>query len=438
MTDAADGSLAAVYEYTPFGELVATEGPAANANAFRFSTKYYDAETGLNYYGYRYYAPKVQRWTSRDPLGEAGGVNLYAFVGNDPVNYVDPIGTLRRSGKHLQNDTGAEQITLYGDGDAPFEPRLNFDLFSAPKEGDLLRPFQDDDGQWVIGARVGKVVDQRKYFRPGHFFGTVWQTQITSNGIAEAGEIAQFLQSGGVPIAVQGTLEVPWTQEDGYFRAAYDQALSDLYRLAGVQELADSIADGMDTLLRFVPGSALLLDVPEVITGESSTIAGQRKTGGERVFAGAAVVGGAVLAWMKFARQADEVARLSNAAGEAPARHILRLSRTNRVVFDGLEVRAVRDVSHVKESTLRQMAKDGFAARDIHGTPLVLHHLGQNPAGPIVEIPAPLHNIHNRIQHPLGNAPGVGLTPAQRAAFDTWRVEYWKARAVEELTRRGL
>jgi RHS repeat-associated protein len=92
LTDAADGSLAAVYEYSPFGELVAAEGPAANANPFRFSTKYFDAETGLYYYGYRYYAPKIQRWTSRDPLNEAGGVNLYAFVGNDPVNKVDPLG----------------------------------------------------------------------------------------------------------------------------------------------------------------------------------------------------------------------------------------------------------------------------------------------------------------------------------------------------------
>jgi RHS repeat-associated protein len=54
MTDAADGSLAAMYEYTPFGELVAAEGPAANVNPFCFSTKYFDSETGLYYYGYRY------------------------------------------------------------------------------------------------------------------------------------------------------------------------------------------------------------------------------------------------------------------------------------------------------------------------------------------------------------------------------------------------
>ncbi len=42
--------------------------------------------------GYRFYSPEMGRWTTRDPLGEAGGVNLYAFVGNNPVNWVDPWG----------------------------------------------------------------------------------------------------------------------------------------------------------------------------------------------------------------------------------------------------------------------------------------------------------------------------------------------------------
>jgi uncharacterized protein RhaS with RHS repeats len=43
-------------------------------------------------YEYRSYLPEVGRWSTRDPLGEAGGMNLYAFVGNNPVNWVDPWG----------------------------------------------------------------------------------------------------------------------------------------------------------------------------------------------------------------------------------------------------------------------------------------------------------------------------------------------------------
>jgi uncharacterized protein RhaS with RHS repeats len=46
----------------------------------------------LIYYGFRFYEPEISRWLTRDPLGEAGGMNLYAFVGNNPVNWVDPWG----------------------------------------------------------------------------------------------------------------------------------------------------------------------------------------------------------------------------------------------------------------------------------------------------------------------------------------------------------
>ncbi|MBB5354042.1 RHS repeat-associated protein, partial [Haloferula luteola] len=57
-----------------------------------FSTKYQDEETGLYYYGYRYYDPVTGRWPSRDPIGERGGVNLYGFVENDSVGRIDVLG----------------------------------------------------------------------------------------------------------------------------------------------------------------------------------------------------------------------------------------------------------------------------------------------------------------------------------------------------------
>ena len=57
---------------------------------------YQDPETGLVLMGHRYYDPATWRFLTRDPIGTAGGLNLYAYVGNDPVNFTDPLG-LRRT-----------------------------------------------------------------------------------------------------------------------------------------------------------------------------------------------------------------------------------------------------------------------------------------------------------------------------------------------------
>jgi RHS repeat-associated protein len=51
--------------------------------------QYYDVETGLHYNWHRFYDPETGRYISADPIGLAGGMNLYAYVGADPVNWVD-------------------------------------------------------------------------------------------------------------------------------------------------------------------------------------------------------------------------------------------------------------------------------------------------------------------------------------------------------------
>lgn len=76
----------------PYGQLLEARGNSAKSNPFRFSTKYADDETGLAYYGYRYFAPEEGRWVSRDPIEEADTDNLYAAVGNAPPVYVDALG----------------------------------------------------------------------------------------------------------------------------------------------------------------------------------------------------------------------------------------------------------------------------------------------------------------------------------------------------------
>jgi len=80
---------AATYEYGPFGEVVRASGPLAGVNPFQFSTKYTDQETGLDYYGYRFYNPNTGGWIKRDPIGEVGGLNRYSFVRNNPITAID-------------------------------------------------------------------------------------------------------------------------------------------------------------------------------------------------------------------------------------------------------------------------------------------------------------------------------------------------------------
>ncbi len=87
-----NGNPSAHYEFDPYGNTIVKTGALADANSYRFSTKYTDSETGLLYYGFRFYSTKLSRWISRDPIGEQGGKNLYGFVRNNPIKKVDKLG----------------------------------------------------------------------------------------------------------------------------------------------------------------------------------------------------------------------------------------------------------------------------------------------------------------------------------------------------------
>ena len=94
-------SSAADYQYGPWGEIREAEGIAADWNPFRFSSEFYDDETGLVYYNYRYYSPALGRWLSRDPIGENGGANLYIMCKNN-VLFFNDIRGLFESGKRYE------------------------------------------------------------------------------------------------------------------------------------------------------------------------------------------------------------------------------------------------------------------------------------------------------------------------------------------------
>lgn len=76
------------YTYDPYGNVDDLTG-----NVYRYTGRRIDAETGYYYYRARYYDPGQGRFLSADPIGYGDGLNMYAYVGNDPMNYRDPSGS---------------------------------------------------------------------------------------------------------------------------------------------------------------------------------------------------------------------------------------------------------------------------------------------------------------------------------------------------------
>lgn len=78
------------YNYKAFGSIRSQSGTVANA--WRYTGRQYDPESGLYFYRNRYYDASAGRFITQDPIGLAGGINLYAYVKNDPLNHTDPYG----------------------------------------------------------------------------------------------------------------------------------------------------------------------------------------------------------------------------------------------------------------------------------------------------------------------------------------------------------
>ena len=91
MIDAETGEIAQRLEYDEFGQVLEDTNPGFQP--FGFAGGLYDADTGLTHFGLRDYDSETGRWISADPLLFGNGqTNLYSYVMNDPVNYIDPTG----------------------------------------------------------------------------------------------------------------------------------------------------------------------------------------------------------------------------------------------------------------------------------------------------------------------------------------------------------
>ncbi len=143
----ANGTKVASYTYDAFGKTLTQTGDLATTFNHRFSTKYYDNESRLYYYGYRFYVPPLGRWLNRDPLEEDGGVNLYGFVRNASPYSFDYLGEEVRVVFHLPGDgflseweiAGYAAMTVFY-GSKPYKETIGPDSSGKIKFRVILKP----------------------------------------------------------------------------------------------------------------------------------------------------------------------------------------------------------------------------------------------------------------------------------------------------------
>ena len=90
-------------EFDPWGNQVDGRNPKKLYQPIRMQGQHYDEETGLHYNRHRYYDPMLGRYITQDPIGLAGGINIYSYS-LDPLLEVDPLGlaTIKLDGKKIQ------------------------------------------------------------------------------------------------------------------------------------------------------------------------------------------------------------------------------------------------------------------------------------------------------------------------------------------------
>ena len=122
------GSSQVEYSYGPFGSISIT---GTTTNSYTYTGREIDG-LGINYYRARYYNPAIGRFISEDPMGfEGSGANLYAYVNDSPINFIDPPG-LRCTCSYGQSsgmlrcvDNATGKVVAQGIGYSGIGPGLN-------------------------------------------------------------------------------------------------------------------------------------------------------------------------------------------------------------------------------------------------------------------------------------------------------------------------
>ncbi|MFC4995056.1 RHS repeat-associated core domain-containing protein [Rubritalea tangerina] len=217
------GDILEHYRYNAFGEveIYNTSGnelaTSAIDNKVTWNSRRYDSDTKLHYYKYRHYNPTLGRWLSRDPIEEAGGINLYGFVGNDPVGRWDELGL--KCKEYIQYEIAPSGHDGIKDFDEQYENviigriTVCFELDSSSCKGETI----DDCTGDVSGKITFKWVNEHDstMSRGGKGKGKNPYKGDPYNGKAKVPGMKHHGSAVGkhpnyIPIAVKGSSEILW------------------------------------------------------------------------------------------------------------------------------------------------------------------------------------------------------------------------------------
>jgi RHS repeat-associated protein len=147
------GDVISYEEYHPYGTSAYRSSNTAagiSLKRYRFSGKERDDETGFYYFGARYYAPWLGRWTSSDPAGLTAGQNMYRYCSNNPLMYVDPNGMQDGPVREVTGSAALSDRNREADARAELErtyhvhiTAMHFGALPSGKSGWIADAFED-------------------------------------------------------------------------------------------------------------------------------------------------------------------------------------------------------------------------------------------------------------------------------------------------------
>ncbi|WP_265593491.1 RHS repeat-associated core domain-containing protein [Verrucomicrobium sp. BvORR034] len=401
VVDKASGSTVAEYSYGPYGEMVGQSGDV-NACPFRYQSKYHDAETGLSYFGFRYYSAKLGRWISRDPLGESGGFNLYGYCGNDPVNRWDYLGM---AWPWIGAEKLFEKFDLPLAEDSPMD--YGHDITQFEFAGKHLRSSIEEQRaptSYEIAMRLSPKVPTGG--------GMLHQSRgIGAHLLVSTAEIFQLFGSAG-------SLSEDYWNNYLYLNYTKDEREDAAFASNAIQIVGPAAAEKgiavASRMLRFGARKA----APYVLSVSMET---------------APLLPARNALWPSWGLEAEVIVAKDGGAWWLSTKWTPKAINGHRVyqrndLFNPSQLTTWKERGKFVQGTNLERMRTGRAPVGYDGKAVNLHHTIQTADGPLAEVAGGFHQMHyNTLHINTGQLPS-GI---DRAVFDTWRSEYWIQRAAD-------